>query len=100
MKVSRKTTHVLPIFLLLCLCVISGSVQVVSRQEGDIMLGALFPIHAKGSSPEGCGPLQVNFQLFSRWQLGSKLNPILVSLSSLLTPAQLSQKVVRRDVIS
>lgn len=33
--------------------------RVVSRQDGDIMLGALFPIHSKGSSPDGCGALQV-----------------------------------------
>ncbi|XP_046635504.1 metabotropic glutamate receptor 2-like isoform X2 [Daphnia pulicaria] len=57
-KVLRKTTHVFRVVLLLWLSMTAGSVQVVSRQDGDIMLGALFPIHAKGSSPEGCGSLQ------------------------------------------
>lgn len=33
-------------------------IRVVSRQNGDIMLGALFPIHAKGTN-QSCGLLQV-----------------------------------------
>lgn len=53
-----RTTSV-PIFLVSWLTVV-GSVRVISRQDGDIMLGALFPIHAKGSSLEGCGSLQVS----------------------------------------
>jgi len=39
--------------------------RLVSRQEGDIMLGALFPIHTSGSSVDGCGALQVIFHLSS-----------------------------------
>ena len=34
--------------------------RVVSRLDGDVMLGALVPIHAKGST-ESCGVLQVQF---------------------------------------
>jgi hypothetical protein len=63
-KVLRKTTHVFRVVLLLWLSMTAGSVQVVSRQDGDIMLGALFPIHAKGSSPEGCGSLQVVLYMY------------------------------------
>jgi hypothetical protein len=59
LKVLRKTAHAFRVVLLMWLSVMAESVQVVSRQDGDIMLGALFPIHAKGSSPEGCGSLQV-----------------------------------------
>lgn len=57
-KSSQRTKNVL--FILPLWLSVVGSAQVVSRQDGDIMLGALFPIHAKGSSPEGCGPLQVS----------------------------------------
>ena len=37
--------------------------RLVSRTDGDILLGALFPVHARGASPEVCGPLQVTDSL-------------------------------------
>ena len=59
-RLKRTAWYILTVFYL-CSSVVN-SLQVISRQEGDIMLGALFPIHAKGSSSDGCGPIQVGFK--------------------------------------
>lgn len=47
----------------LWMSVSASIIPVFSRQDGDIMLGALFPIHAKSSSFDGCGSLQVQYTL-------------------------------------
>ena len=61
---------------------VASSHRVISRQDGDIMLGALFPIHSKGTSLEGCGPLQV---LCARRKLLSIIWMCLVHSSQCLT---------------
>ena len=54
---SPSRAHLISLLALWTFSLTDG--RLVSRQEGDIMLGALFPIHTSGSSVEGCGPLQV-----------------------------------------